>query len=274
MENYVRTLTPEMFVTCAAPHWSGSETGGPAFADFRLGCAEAVSKRVAKLEQENARLIAKCEQQRLLMAELGHRVKNSLTLVQAMVTQTLREQISLDGCRDALTARIGALGQSHAILIDEGWSGASLKQVVEGALKLHGYRGPSERFQITGPSVRLGPQQMLALSMALHELGTNAAKYGALSVAAGRVEVTWTTTRSTNGRTLRLQWREAGGPLVAPPTRRGFGSKLIERALRDAMDGEVSLAFEPSGVVCTVLAHLAVTGRKAGANRPSISAPA
>ena len=81
MEGHVRTLTPEMFVTYAAPRWSGSETGESNFADFRLGCAEAVSKRVAKLEQENARLIAKCEQQRLLKAELGHRVKNSLTLV-------------------------------------------------------------------------------------------------------------------------------------------------------------------------------------------------
>ena len=211
----MRTLAPEMLVTCAAPLWSGPEAGGARLADFKLGCDEAVSKRVAKLEQENARLVAKCEQQRMLMAELGHRVKNSLTLVQAMVSQTLREQTSLEGAREALTARIGALGQSHAILIDESWSGASLKQVVEGALKLFDYEGASKRFRITGPAVRLRPRQALAFSMALHELGTNAAKYGALSDAKGRIEIAWTTTRGTNGRALRLQWRECGGPPVS-----------------------------------------------------------
>ena len=261
----MKTLTPEMFVAGGAPHWCGLGTSAPDFADFKLGRAEAAMKRFVKLEQENARLAARCEQQRLLMAELGHRVKNSLTLVQAMVSQTLREQTSLDGARETLSARIASLGQSHAILIDEGWSGASLKQVVEGALGVHGYGSHSERFRVTGPAVRLGPRQMLALSMALHELGTNAAKYGALSVATGRVEVAWTTTRNANGRTLRLQWSEYGGPPVLPPTRRGFGSKLIERALKDSLDGEVSLTFEPTGVVCTVLAHLAPTARKCSA---------
>ena len=258
----MRTLTPEMFVARAAPHWCGLETSAPDHADFEPSRIEAAMKRLHKLEQDNARLVAKCEQQRLLMAELGHRVKNSLTLVQAMVSQTLREQTSLDGARETLSARIASLGQSHAILIDEGWSGASLKQVVEGALRVHGYGSHSGRFSVSGPAVRLGPRQMLALSMALHELGTNAAKYGALSVATGRVEVAWTTTRNANGRTLRLQWRERGGPAVLPPPRRGFGSKLIERALRDALDGQVSLAFEPTGVICTVLAHLAPMTRK------------
>lgn len=261
----MRTLAPEMFVACATPLWSGAETGGTEIAEFVVGRDEAAMTLISKLEQENARLNAKCERQRLLMAELGHRVKNSLTLVQSMVSQTLREQTSLDGARDALTARIAALGQSHAILIDECWSGVGLRKVVERALKLHGFGSHSERFTITGPAVRLEPQQMLALSMALHELGTNAAKYGALSVVTGRVEVTWTTIRSTSGRSLRLQWREFGGPAVQPPTRRGFGSKLIERALRDALDGEVSLTFKPTGVICTVLAHLAPTARKCGA---------
>ena len=253
----MKALTPEMFLDCAPPHWSGPETPALDFADFTSVRTEAAAEQLVKLEQENARLIAKCEQQRLLMAELGHRVKNSLTLVQAMVSQTLREETSVEGAREALTARIAALGQSHAMLIDEklvrrqpeaggGWSDQTSRRTGR----------HTERFKITGPSVRLGPRQMLALSMALHELGTNAAKYGALSVANGRVEVTWTTTRRSSGRRLHLRWRELGGPTVLPPTRRGFGSKLIERALREALDGEVALEFEPNGVTCTVLAHL------------------
>lgn len=217
---------------------------------------DALMMRNATLEQENARLVAKCEQQRLLMAELGHRVKNSLALVQAMVNQTLRGETSLEDAHEALTARIAALGRSHTILIDENWSGATVRQVVEGALKLHGDFSVGERLRITGPAVRLGAQQMLALSMALHELGTNAVKYGALSVATGQIEVAWSTSRRTDGRWLHLQWREFGGPAVTPPTRRGFGSKLIERALKGALDGEVSLAFDPTGVTCTVVAHL------------------
>lgn len=252
----MKALTPEMFLNCAPPHWSGPETPALDFAKFTPGPPDAAAEQVVKLKQENARLIAKCEQQRLLMAELGHRVKNSLTLVQALVSQTLREEPSVERAREALTARIAALGQSHAMLIDERWSGANLKQVVDGAIQLHGARTATDRFKVAGPSVRLGPRQMLAMSMALHELGTNAAKYGALSVPNGRVEISWTTTRRSSGRRLHLRWRELGGPAVFPPTRRGFGSKLIERALREALDGEVALEFEPNGVTCTVLAHL------------------
>ena len=106
----MKTLAPEMFLAGAAQHWSASGTATPEFADLTSVRAEAATRRLVKLEQENARLVAKCEQQRLLMAELGHRVKNSLTLVQAMVSQTLREQTSLDGAREALTARISRSG--------------------------------------------------------------------------------------------------------------------------------------------------------------------
>lgn len=260
----MHTLELSPVLGSCSSRWAETETALLMFADFMSVSPGSPAKRIAELKQSNARLRAKCEQQRLLMAELGHRVKNSLALVQALVNQTLREEASVEAARNALTARIAALGQSHALLIDESWAGANLKQVVDGAISVHGARTVADRFDVSGPSVRLQPRQMLALSMALHELGTNAAKYGALSVATGRVEVTWTTTRSANGRTLRLQWREAGGPPVLPPTRRGFGSKLIERALRDAMDGEVSLTFKPTGVMCTVMAHLAPTVRKSG----------
>ena len=225
-------------------------------ADLAPSAVRGDADRIRELEHENARLAAKIEQQRLLMAELGHRVRNTLTLVQAMVNQTLRGHPALEGARETLTERIAALGQSHAMLTDESWSGASLRRVVEGALTMHGGNRVPARFQITGPAVRLGPRQALALAMALHELGTNAAKYGALSVNTGRVEISWKTTRGANGRWLRLCWSEHGGPAVTPPTRRGFGSKLIERALSEALDGGVRLNFDPAGLVCTVDAHL------------------
>ncbi|GJD95781.1 sensor histidine kinase [Methylobacterium iners] len=237
-------------------HWDDTETVLLMLADFMAAGPDAPGRQIAKLERENARLVAHCEQQKLVMAELGHRLKNSLALVQAMVNQTLRGEVSVEGAREALTARIAALGRSHALLMDESWSGATVRQVVEGALLLHAERAAPDRVHVAGPSVHLTPRQMLALSMALHELGTNAAKYGALSVITGRVEVVWSMRRRRDGRWLHLEWREAGGPTVIPPTRRGFGSKLIERALRDALEGEVTLSFDPAGVTCTVTAFL------------------
>jgi two-component sensor histidine kinase len=232
------------------------DEGTSSRADLAPSEVRGDADRIRELEHENSRLVAKNEQQRLLTAELGHRVRNTLTLVQAMVNQTLRGDPALEGARETLTERIAALGQSHAMLTDESWSGASLRRVVEGALTMHGGNRVPARFQITGPAVRLGPRQALALAMALHELGTNAAKYGALSVNTGRVEISWKSTRRTNGRWLHLCWSEHGGPAVMPPTRRGFGSKLIERALREALDGEVALTFDPGGLLCTVDAHL------------------
>ena len=222
-------------------------------------CGDA--DRIRELQCENAQLMAKNEQQRLFMAELGHRVRNTLTLVQAMVNQTLRGDPALEGARETLTERIAALGQSHAMLTDEGWSGASLKRVVEGALTMHGGNRVPARFRIAGSAVRLGPRQALALAMALHELGTNAAKYGALSINTGRVEISWKTTRRANDRWLHLCWKEHGGPAVTPPTRRGFGSKLIERALSEALDGAVTLTFDAAGLICTVDAHLSSAQR-------------
>ena len=212
--------------------------------------------RIHELEQHNARLVAKNEEQRLLMAELGHRVKNTLTLVQAMVSQTLREAASVEQARDALTSRVAALGAAQGMLIEECWSGAGLMKVAEAALAPHGRSDQPERFEISGPAVRLGPRQTLAVSMALHELGTNAVKYGALSNGTGRVEVVWRTMRRSGERWLHLRWCERAGPPVVPPSRRGFGSKLIERTMRDALGGEVTLDFLPDCLICTIEVHL------------------
>ncbi len=136
------------------------------------------------------------------------------------------------------------------MLTRESWEGAELAEVVKDALAPHD--GPQPRFAASGPAVRLPPRIALSIAMALHELATNAVKYGALSVPAGRVALSW---RVAEGR-LALSWRESGGPPVDPPTRTGFGSRLIERSLARELDGTVDLSFPREGVTCTIVAPL------------------
>lgn len=210
--------------------------------------------RLQASERTAARLRARCEHQSAMMGELSHRLKNSLTLVQAMVSQTLREPTTLGAGRSALLARVVALGQAHRVLIEERWLGTSVRRTVETALATHGGLDAADRFEVAGPPVRLGSRQTIALSMALHELATNATKYGALSCEAGRVRIAWQVARGGAGRTLHLCWSEQGGPPVTPPARRGFGSRLIERTITDTFGGDVALRFAPEGVTCTMTA--------------------
>jgi two-component sensor histidine kinase len=131
-------------------------------------------------------------------------------------------------------------------------SGAGLREIVARVIEPHA--GP-DRFRVEGPPVRLSPKAALALAMGLHELATNAAKYGALSNHTGQVAVTWTVDGSAPG-TLHLEWREGGGPPVQPPSRKGFGSRLIERNLAHDLDGEAKIYYRDGGVVCTLTAPL------------------
>lgn len=192
------------------------------------------------------------ESQRLLLNELNHRVKNSLATVQAVAMQTFRDAPSVEAANRSFSQRLAALAQSHDVLTRESWSGADLDDVVNAALAPVSGGG---RISVAGPQVRLTAKQALSLSMAMHELVTNAAKYGALSNAEGRCEVTWTFDASAD-RTLALTWREHGGPPVKPPTRRGFGSRLIERGLAGELRAEVTLSYPVEGVVCTIKAKL------------------
>jgi two-component sensor histidine kinase len=215
---------------------------------------QVLRARLQASEQAAARLRMRCEHQTSMMRELSHRLKNSLTLVQAMISQTLRDPPSLADGRAALLARVVALGQAHRVLVEERWLGTSVRRTVETALATHAGTDAAARFAVTGPAVRLGPRQTVALSMALHELATNATKYGALSCETGRVRIVWHTARGEAGRTLHLCWSEHGGPPVTPPERRGFGSRLIERTLTDTLGGDVVLRFAPDGVTCTMKA--------------------
>jgi two-component sensor histidine kinase len=196
------------------------------------------------------------EHQRLLIDELNHRVKNTLATVQSIAAQTLRTAETKEDAREALEMRLLALSRAHDVLTRESWEGADLIEVVAKALEPYQVSGES-RFHIRGPHVRVTPRMSLALAMALHELATNAVKYGALSNKTGTIEVTWKVQNGAAPPRLSLRWTETGGPPVVAPRRRGFGSRLIERSLAQDLDGQVEIAFAPTGVVCTVDAPVA-----------------
>jgi PAS domain S-box-containing protein len=195
------------------------------------------------------------EAQKLLINELNHRVKNTLATVQSIAAQTLRASATTAEARPAFEERLFALAKAHDVLTRENWEGASLGDVVEEALAAHTDRHGT-RFDIDGPDVRLAPRAALAIAMALNELATNAVKYGALSNESGRVLLRWRVAPDAGGPVLHLTWEEAGGPPVAPPERKGFGSRLIERGLAADLGGEVRLDYRPTGLVCTIAAPL------------------
>jgi len=197
------------------------------------------------------------EHQRLLTGELQHRVKNTLTLVQAIASQTLRNAPDLDAAREAFAARLISLGRAHDILTRSSWTEAPIAEVVEGALAVH--RGAAmARIRASGPSVLLGAKAALSLALALHELATNATKYGALANEVGCVELRWHVVHEDEAPRFCLTWSEQGGPpILSQPSRRGFGSRLIERSFAAEVGGEVKLTYAPTGLVCRLEAPLA-----------------
>jgi two-component sensor histidine kinase len=180
-------------------------------------------------------------------------VKNTLAMVQSIASQTFRSTGVSAQFPEAFQARLQALAQAHDLLTKGEWRGASLREVAEVTLNPH--TTPAGRVKISGPSIALAPGIAVSLHLALHELATNAAKYGALSVEQGRVNLEWAVTDGMVP-ALRIEWGESGGPTVVPPQRRGFGSRLIERGLAHEVDGEVDLDFSPKGVVCRVVVPL------------------
>ncbi len=191
-------------------------------------------------------------QLRLLINELNHRVKNTLATVQSMAAQTLRNEPDPAVAFEKFEARLMGLSGVHDILTRESWYGAELHEVVARALRPFDEAGA--RFAIDGPPVRLQPGGALTMALVLHELATNALKYGALSNADGRVSLAWTYDPAT--RLLEGSWTETGGPPVAEPTRKGFGSRLIERSLRGELKGEAVMDFRSEGLRCVLRAKL------------------
>lgn len=191
------------------------------------------------------------ERQTLMVHELNHRVKNTLATVQSMAMHTQKSAETPAEFADAFNARLMALSHSHDLLTQNSWSGAWLRELVTEHLKPY-QNANGARFDLAGPDVRVTPKTAVALGMALGELATNAAKYGALSVGQGRVSVGWELQTAAGSRCLRLVWREYGGPPVRPPTRRGFGSRLIERGLSQELGGSAHLAFRSCGASCEI----------------------
>ncbi|CCM79030.1 PAS domain S-box protein [Rhizobium mesoamericanum] len=185
--------------------------------------------------------------QTVLVGELNHRVKNVLATVMAIARQTLgRDEANRVGV-EAFEARLALMSRAHDLLTHGNWEQAELEKVVRQALSPY----QQERFSISGPSIQLAPRAVVSISLALHELATNAAKYGALSVAEGHISIEWSLTRNEPAR-LRLQWREMRGPAVTQPSRKGFGSRLIESLLAAELKGDVTITYDAAGVVCVV----------------------
>ena len=185
----------------------------------------------------------------LLIEELNHRVKNTLAVLQSIATQTFRSASRAE--REKFEGRLGALAEAHNLLSQEKWQGAELREVIARVLRPYLLNNP-ERMRMAGPRVPLSPRLAVVLSMIVHEIATNAAKYGALSNDTGTVKVDWEVLEESDGRKLRLIWTEAGGPPVSAPVQRGFGSRLIERSTRDQLGGEATVDFLPRGVIYTV----------------------
>jgi len=218
-----------------------------------------VSSLLKILRDETPAKLAE-DQRVLLLNELNHRIKNTLATVQSIAEQTLRASETDPTARRNLTERLIALSEAHNVLVEENWAGADLMSIVRQALAPHDQAG-SLRFRIDGPAVRLSPPQAVAMALALHELATNAIKYGALARDGGRVEIDWNLSHDHLGaRHMAFLWREFGGPPVSAPERQGFGTRLIARSFGQESGGQAQIAFLPEGVQCVIKLPLSVTG--------------
>jgi PAS domain S-box-containing protein len=188
------------------------------------------------------------ELQQLLLNELKHRVKNTLATIQAITWQTLRDARDLPSARETLDRRIHSMAQAHDLLTSRAWTGANLTDIVIRALDAF----PPAQVKMSGNAIDVSPRHALALSLGLHELATNATKYGALSCPEGRVSVQW----NVRDGMLQLDWQESGGPPVAPPNQKGFGTRLLEELVIRDLGGDMKLNYDASGVRCSIAAAL------------------
>jgi PAS domain S-box-containing protein len=213
--------------------FAGADLGDGTFVEY---CIDISDRKRAEQERE------------LLARELSHRVKNTLAVVQALAVQTDGRTRSVEAYRQAFLGRLQALARAHDLLLDQQWRGADLKHLVEQSTGA--YRGDRPKvIEIEGPSVTLTAKQALGLNLVLHELGTNAAKHGALSRPEGRVRISWKVEEASDRR-VRLRWQEKHGPTVEPAGEKRFGTRLIERACSYELEGNVELDYAPDGFSC------------------------
>ena len=219
--------------------------------DLRLEVENADLRRLlAQAGLDAADQIVAQRLQRLVLEELHHRVKNTLAIVMAITTQSLRTAKSVNEGREAIEHRLVALGRVHDLLLQSNWASAKLSGILKAATDPFDRDNSSSRFIIQSSNIDVSPGAVLPLAMVLNELCTNAIKYGALSNATGRVSIT--SFIDDSQKLFRLKWAESGGPTVAVPTRRSFGSRLIEHSFVRQLQGEAQLTFAPSGVICVL----------------------
>lgn len=202
-------------------------------------CIDISDRKHAEMERE------------LLIHELSHRVKNVFAVIQSLASQTRARNQSATTFREAFLGRLAALARAHSMLLDTEWRGASLKELVDNAVQAYLADHPAS-IEIEGENIPLTPAPSVAVSMVLHELGTNAAKYGALSHRQGRLRVVWRRVCDGGGCRAELSWEERGGSDVAPPKVKGFGSRLIEQACSYQLGGRVAMDYTPEGLTCRI----------------------
>jgi PAS domain S-box-containing protein len=209
--------------------------------DRVVGCMVMLTDITARKRAE--------EHQQVLLAELSHRVKNTLASVRSIAAQTLRSAPSVEAFMGAFEGRLKALALAHGLLTQSGWSEADLGELIrQTVLPYLAIRADS--VSLSGPATYLRPRQVMTMMLVMHELAVNAAKYGALSHQNGHVTIGWAIDRQGPERALHLRWIESGGPLVRPPERTGFGTTLIERSIAHELDGRATLDYRPAGLVC------------------------
>lgn len=212
--------------------------------DLRVSLLHVVLRRINAAAQERKRA---AERDQLLMAELDHRVKNTIANIQALVGQTSRGANTLTEFVRGLEGRIQSMAKAHSLLSQSRWEGVSIERLLDE--ELNSYESGQCDIALSGVDVLLTPKSALSLSLAVHELATNAAKFGALSRTGGRVQVKWSVAGDGG---IELLWTESGGPLVEAPKHRGFGSTLVERALASETGGNANIHYLRTGVVCEI----------------------
>ena len=216
----------------------------------------SISRDITTEWQADLQLQDAAERQALLIAEMNHRINNTFAIIGAIAAQTIRGD-DVAAARDAFTSRVILLARANRILLQNDGVGASVSDVVEGALAAH--RPGANRLRVAGPSLSLPPKKALSLALAIHEMATNATKYGALSNDVGTIDILWRDDMIDGGSTFTFRWEEKGGPPVTErvPNRRGFGSRLIHHVFPHDFDGTVVTSYEPAGFVCELRAPLA-----------------
>lgn len=202
-------------------------------------CIDISDRKHAEMERE------------LLIHELSHRVKNVFAVIQSMATQSRARNQTANSFRQAFLDRLAALARAHCMLLDAEWQGATLDMLVANAVQAYLIDHP-QAITVVGEPIALTPGHSVAISMVLHELGTNAAKYGALSHSNGRLRVAWRKAEADGRPEVELVWEESGGAGIGPPAERGFGSKLIEQAVSYQLGGRVTMDYAPEGLTCKI----------------------